>query len=257
MNFIKKIRISIRLLKTELRTIFLKLKLKKKSTISNYHYPYNEGNLENLFNKLCVLHGTDKGFLKSTTTKLLKPHELKPHTYGTIYHNLFSHCRESVNLVFELGIGTNNLSITSNMTSNGKPGASLRVFRDYFPKAEIYGGDIDNKILFQEERIFTFEVDQLSSPSIEKMWSNINKSNFDLIVDDGLHTCEAALNLFENSFKKLKNGGVYIIEDVHYSYIENLANKLKKYNPEIIISKNKYFNKYNIKNNNLILIKKL
>jgi hypothetical protein len=39
--------------------------------------------------------------------------------------------------------------------------------------------------------------------------------------------------------------------------IENLANKLKKYNPEIIISKNKYFNKYNIKNNNLILIKKL
>jgi predicted methyltransferase len=72
-----------------------------------------------------------------------------------------------------------------------------------------------------------------------------------------LHTCEAALNLFENSFKKLKNGGVYIIEDVHYSYIENLANKLKKYNPEIIISKNKYFNKYNIKNNNLILIKKL
>ena len=103
------------------------------------------------------------------------------------------------------------------MTSNGKPGASLRVFRDYFPKAEIYGGDIDNKIFFQEERIFTFEVDQLSSPSIEKMWSNINKSNFDLIVDDGLHTCEAALNLFENSFKKLKNGGVYIIEDVHYS----------------------------------------
>jgi hypothetical protein len=257
MNFIKKIHISIKLLKTKLKGIFLNLKLKKNSTIFNYHYHYDEGNLENLFNKLCILHGTDKGFLKSTATKLLKPHELKPHTYSTIYHNLFSHCRESINLVFELGIGSNNINITSNMTSNGKPGASLRVFRDYFPKAEIYGGDIDNKILFQEERIFTFEVDQLSSLSIEKMWSNINKSNFDLIVDDGLHTCEATFNLFKNSFKKLRNGGIYIIEDVHYSYIKNLANKLKKYNPEIIISKSEYFNKYNIKNNNLILIRKM
>ena len=100
-------------------------------------------------------------------------------------------------------------------------------------------------------------MDQLNSLSIERMWSNINKSNFDLIVDDGLHTCEAAFNLFLNSFKKLRSGGIYIIEDVHYSYLRDLTNKHKKYNPEVIILQNKYFKKYNIKSNNLILIRKL
>ena len=97
------------------------------------------------------------------------------------------------------------MSLPSNMTASSKPGASLRVWKNYFPKAQIYCADIDDKILFQEERIFTFQMDQLNLLSIERMWSKINKSNFDLIIDDGLHTCEAAFNLFSNSFKKLKN----------------------------------------------------
>jgi hypothetical protein len=255
MNFLKKIYTLIKLFRTKLRRIFIKYKLEKNSI--TYHHYYSKLNSPNLFNKLCSLHGTDKGFLESSKIKRLKQHELKPHTYGTIYHNLFYHCRENINLVFECGIGTNNININHNMTINAKPGASLRVFRDYFPKAHIYGADIDNKILFQEKRIFTFEVDQLNIQSIKKMWLKINKNNFDLIIDDGLHTCEAAFNLFINSFEKLRIGGIYIIEDVHYSYLINLTNKLRKYDPEVIISQNKYLSKYNIKNNNLIIIKKL
>ena len=53
------------------------------------------------------------------------------------YNNLFSHCRDTVKLVFECGIGTNYPDTKSNMTSTGKPGASLKVWKDYFPNAKI------------------------------------------------------------------------------------------------------------------------
>ena len=49
----------------------------------------------------------------------------------------------------------------------GKPGASLRVWRDYFPNAIIYGADIDKDILFAEERIKTFYIDQLDPVAIK------------------------------------------------------------------------------------------
>ena len=41
------------------------------------------------------------------------------------------------------------------MTLSGSPGASLRVWKDFFSNAKIYGSDIDKDILFNEDRIFT------------------------------------------------------------------------------------------------------
>ena len=250
MKLIKNIHTVIKLLRTKLRKIFIKIKLKKTSDAQNYHYFYNH---PNSFDKLCHKYGTDKGYIGFEN---IKPYSYRPHTYSTIYYDLFDHCKKDIKLVFECGIGTNDIKLTSNMSANSKPGASLRVWKNYFPKAQIYGADIDEKILFKEQRILTFQVDQLNKHSIQRMWQNINKNNFDLIVDDGLHSCQAAFNLFINSFNKLRNGGIYIIEDVHYSYLYDLKNKLIKYNPEIVVLQNKYFNKFNIKNNNLILIRK-
>ena len=40
-------------------------------------------------------------------------------------------------LVFECGLGTNNPDLQGNMTVDGMPGASLRVWRDYFKNAQI------------------------------------------------------------------------------------------------------------------------
>jgi hypothetical protein len=100
------------------------------------------------------------------------------------------------------------------MGQAGKPGASLRVWRDYFPNAEIFGADVDETILFNEPRIRTFHVDQTSKNSIDKMWNAIGVSDFDLMIDDGLHTFDAGRSLFENSVAKLSPTGQYIIEDV-------------------------------------------
>ena len=143
----------------------------------------------------------------------------------------------------------------SNMTSGGKPGASLRVWRDYFINSIVYGADIDKNILFEEDKIKTFYVDQLNKDSIRKLWSDINKSDFDLIIDDGLHTFEAGITFFLNSFDKLKKNGIYIIEDVDFTNISKFTKALSKYNPEII-TLNDNLNSSQHQNNNLILIRK-
>jgi len=148
-----------------------------------------------------------------------------PHSYSNYYFSIFNHFKDDVKLVFECGLGL----------APGKTGASLRVWRDYFKNAQIYGADINKNILFQENRIKTFYVDQLNTPSIELMWKEIGIQNFDIIIDDGRHTTDANINLFINSFDKLKKNGIYIIEDVDSKEFNNIMKKLEKFNPELIV----------------------
>jgi hypothetical protein len=163
-----------------------------------------------ILNELCDRHGSDKGSYLSQ----MHPHPWPSHTYTEIYSILFDHCREGIKSVLECGIGTNNESVTSNMTTKGKPGASLRVWRDYFPNADIVGIDIDSSVLFEEERIKTFQVDQTSEKSITTFLTSTRTRTYDLIIDDGLHEFYAAESLFRNLFPVLKKAGIYVIEDV-------------------------------------------
>jgi len=137
------------------------------------------------------------------------------HNYTTFYDYIFkSLClvNKPINL-FELGLGTNNVGLISNMGSNGVPGASLRAFSKYFPNANIHGADIDKDILFQEDRIKTYFCDQTSPEIIKQIWDQIDV-DFDVIIDDALHEAHANITFFENSYHKLKKGGIFIIEDI-------------------------------------------
>ena len=200
--------------------------LKKFMKFSKYHYTvfYNKNN-ENKLSILCDKYGSDKGSIDFYG----KNYTWAPHTYTDFYNNIFSHCRNHITKVFECGIGTNNPELSSSMGISAKPGASLRVWRDYFPSANIFGADIDEDILFSENRIETFYLDQTSRKSIEVMWEAINISAFDFIIDDGLHTFDAGVCLFENSIKNLSNSGIYVIEDV---------------SPRDLIKYQKYFHKF-------------
>jgi hypothetical protein len=164
----------------------------------------------NLLSELCDKYGSDKGSINSE----LKPFSWEPHAYTDYYEHLFASKKELVTKVFECGIGTNNIHIPSNMTAKGKPGASLRVWRDYFVNANIYGADIDRDVLFQESRIITKYMNQLDSVSIHNFWRTLGQENFDIMIDDGLHTFEAGVTLFKNSIQYLEQNGTYIIEDV-------------------------------------------
>ena len=155
-------------------------------------------------------YGSDKGSFAAEN-----PYPWRPHTYANYYHVLFGRQRNTVQRVFECGIGSADITITSNMTADGATGASLRMWREYFPNASIWGGDIDPKAIFQENRISTFLLDQTNPQSIQEFWANTNTGDFDIMIDDGLHSFEAGKTLFENSVFKLSENGIYVIEDVN------------------------------------------
>ncbi len=171
---------------------------------------YYAKDTKNDISALCDVYGSDKGELKTSG----HPYPWASHTYADFYSRLFSHCREGVTKVFECGLGTNNPALASTMGVSGKPGASLRVWRDFFPNATIYGADIDKDILFQEDRIKTFFIDQLDPSAIAAFWKKTGQSDFDFMLDDGLHTFDAGATLFTHSIEHLSQSGVYIIEDV-------------------------------------------
>ena len=149
--------------------------------------------LKNLFDQ----YGTDKA---------------NGHEYHYIYGSLFEN-PESVTSVLEIGLGTNDDTRPSNMSKDGKPGASLRAFRDYFKNARLYGADIDRRILFEEDRIKTFYVDQTDQRTLYELGQAIEES-FDLIIDDGLHAPNANLAVLLFGIKKLKPNGWLVVEDI-------------------------------------------
>lgn len=153
-------------------------------------------------------HGSDKGHIDVTQSH---------HNYTVFYHHLFEDCRYQPLRIFELGLGTNNPHLPSNMGVHGQPGASLRGWAEFFPNARIFGADIDKDILFQTDRIHTYFCDQTDPAIITQMWTNnrdLHEEPFDIIIEDGLHTFEANKCFFENSIHKLAKGGIYVMEDI-------------------------------------------
>lgn len=171
-----------------------------------HHHKNRRDRLAALFEQ----YGSDKGEIEPTG----HPYKWVAHTYADLYSRLFAHCRLGVQKVFECGLGTNTENIVSSMGASGRPGASLRAWRDFFPNATVIGADIDRNILFEEDRILTFYVDQTDQSAIAEMWRQISLKDFDLMIDDGLHTFDAGICLFENSISMLSSWGMYVIEDV-------------------------------------------
>lgn len=176
------------------------------------------------------------------------------HNYSEYYSELFFNERKNIKNFLEIGLGTNDVNMLSNMGEKGIPLASLKAWRDYFENAIIYGADIDKKILKNHERIKTYFVDQTDPKTIELLFKNIGISDFDVILDDGLHEYNANICLFENSIKFLSNSGIYIIEDVYFKDKQKFINYFNNsdYNYSIV----DIYHKKNITNNCIILIRK-
>lgn len=165
--------------------------------------------------ELCFMmnyFGSDKG----------DPEGKKHHNYTRFYYELFKPVRDRPIRLFELGLGTNNPHLPSNMGVNGKPGASLRGWKQFFPNGKIYGADIDRDILFQEDRIHTFFCDQNDPVVTSEMWGNseLVDDGMDIIVDDAYHDFTYNVNFFQNSIYKLNLGGIYIIEDIMHNTLD-------------------------------------
>lgn len=182
------------------------------------------------------------------------------HNYTTFYYSIFKDMQQSTIRVFELGLGTNNVSIPSNMGTNGRPGASLYGWSEFFHNAKIFGADIDKNILFNTDRINTFFCDQTNPAMIKDMWENPDlQENFDIIIEDGLHTFDANVCFFENSIHKLNPKGYYIIEDIDKKETYLFTNKIQEWKnkyPDLIFTHLAIPSKRNIYDNNLVVVYK-
>lgn len=137
------------------------------------------------------------------------------HNYTPLYTSVLRPLRDRMDVaLLEVGLGTNHPKLISTMGPEGKPGASIRAFADYLPDARIFGADIDSKILFQTDRIRTAPVDQLKLDTFTEMTDALGCNQFDIIIDDGLHSPEANLNTLMFGLSALKAHGCIIIEDI-------------------------------------------
>lgn len=184
--------------------------------LSEFTHRYSDRRAEELTAKeFCQLHGSPAAadelkelFIRTGSDKSTR------HDYHYVYGPMLA-VPERVQNIFEIGLGTNNTDVTSHMGAEGKPGASLRAFRDFLPNCQVFGADVDKRILFQEDRIRTFFVDQTDIDS----FSDLAKLNvlFDLIIDDGLHSPNANIAVMLFGLEKLAINGWLVVEDIDES----------------------------------------
>ena len=141
------------------------------------------------------------------------------HNYTPDYHKILNEYRNEWTNILEIGIGYYDLMVKV-VGVNYAKGASLRMWREYFPNAHITGCDINPECMFEEERITTLICDQNDKKSLVNMIEKVGTPQF--IIDDGSHYIRHQEKSFEVLWKYLENGGIYIIEDIAKKYLERI-----------------------------------
>ena len=110
-------------------------------------------------------------------------------------------------------------------------GSSLRGWREYFNWTnDIYGADIDPRVLFQEPGIRTHYLDQTNPISISTCYQHFGflETGIDCILDDGLHAFHSNIALLLSSWVYLNRGGIYMIEDMCKGTFDSIINMVEK-----------------------------
>jgi len=136
---------------------------------------------------LATVYGSDKG--------------PTAHRYVDLYDTHLAPLRRRARRVLEIGVYR---------------GASLQMWRDYFPNAEIFGLDIE-EVHVPGPRIHTIRGDQAD---VELLAEVGRHGPFDLIVDDGSHRASDVVTTFTALFPTLREHGLYVIEDMQTAYDE-------------------------------------
>ena len=149
-------------------------------------YIKNDKNDKNDMKEIGKLYGTDK---------------IHHHGYHRFYPTYIEAYRNKEGAMLEIGIHDKN---------------SVNMWLDYFPKAFIYGIDIN--FTESDKRFHIFKADQSLICHLENVKNQINKELF-FIIDDGSHIPEHQILTFNYYFESLlAPGGTYIIEDIETSY---------------------------------------
>lgn len=134
------------------------------------------------------------------------------HYYTPVYHKLFKDKRETIKKVVEMGIGVPERM--KHVRDGYETGASLKMWRDYFPNAKVWGVDILKSAMFKDDRIKTLQLDETKERDIKKLVKQTG-SDIDIFIDDGEHAHTVQLFLAQTILPLLKDDVIYIIEDVY------------------------------------------
>jgi hypothetical protein len=138
--------------------------------------------------ELGVRFGTDKSSLT--------------HDYLTFYERFFRPLRNKPITILEIGV---------------LKGASLRVWHAYFPRARIIGADINPGVpRFDDSRVTVEILDQSNLEHLVTL--GVRHGPFDIIIEDGSHQWEHQITTFRTLFPFVRNGGIYIAEDLQTNY---------------------------------------
>jgi hypothetical protein len=144
-------------------------------------------------NKLGALYGTDKVGIHFYTQHYM--HHFKPYRLKRVK-------------LLEIGVGGYEFP-----TSGGE---SLRMWKRFFPFGKIFSIDIYDKSQLQESRIRIYQGSQIDEAFLDEVVNDIGE--LDIIIDDGSHINDHVIKTFTFLFPKLKDGGIYVIEDTQTSY---------------------------------------
>ena len=145
--------------------------------------------------------------------------------YTPFYYHLLKD--KPIRKLLEVGVGCPETMEIRNY----RTGASLYMWRDFFPGAQIYGADINAQCIFKDERIETFLCDETKEEDLVNLIKKTGP-DIDLFIDDASHLEEHQKYMCQTLMPLLKKDVMYIIEDVNYSP-EHLIADLGKYDCEI------------------------
>ena len=142
-------------------------------------------------NELAVTYNTDKG-----------PND---HMYTSKYSIYLEDYRDIEFNLLEIGVYN---------------GASVKMWKEYFPKATIVAIDINPECKqYEEDRIHIHIGDQTDTVFLNDVFNKYK--HFEVILDDGGHSWKQQIVSFETLFPLLTQGGMYLFEDMHTSYVPN------------------------------------
>lgn len=140
-------------------------------------------------------------------------HKWNAAAFAARYERYFAALRDQPIKLLEIGIG--------GYDDPARGGESLRVWKRYFPRGEIHGIDVVDKTALEEARIRTFRGSQDDVAFLRRVAAEIGP--LDIIIDDGSHRSEHVITSFKVLYPHLRQGGIYVVEDTHFSYVPDIA----------------------------------
>jgi len=124
------------------------------------------------------------------------------HDYLNFYQRYFAPIRRDRIRLLEIGVFG---------------GASLAVWEEYFPNGTIIGADIDpSTVRFARSRVMIEILDQSNLEHLVRL--GVKHGPFDVIIEDGSHFWEHQTTSFKTLFPFVKDGGIYIVEDLQTNF---------------------------------------